>query len=1488
MSRRLGWSLSMGLLGVLLTVSVCIASDLPCQQSISQWRTEMLSIYPSNTAAQVRRICHELEKQFPLQWDWMLQDAGVDFGRWFEKDVDPLFLKEMINTVLTGIGSRNESFLRELKLLIDKKVSCTDARWLDLYFRACRQRRRVRMEPLLRKYDRIVFTKHYNLGGSHYAYTEGQSDAQHERHFQPGSALCLLELNESEPVVRTFLSDPGGVIRDPDVSYDGKSILFSWKKSDRQDDYHLYEMDVVSGEITQITSGLGFADYEGVYLPNGDVLFNSTRCVQTVDCWWTEVSNLYTCDRKGRYLRRLGFDQVHTNYPQVLGDGRVIYTRWDYNDRGQIYPQPLFQMNIDGTAQTEFYGNNSWFPTTILHARPIPETQKVMAIATGHHSIQIGKLIVIDPAKGRQEAQGVQLIAPIQTTEAVRIDAYGQEGDVFQYPYPLSEDVFLVCFYPEAAKQLIGQNGRYDSCRFKIYFMTADGRRELLVADQNTSCNQPVALSSRSVPHLQPGRVDYTKDTGVYYVQDVYAGPGLGGISRGIAKKIRVVSMEFRAAGIGDNRSGGPGGGALASTPVSIDNGCWDVKVVLGDAKIHEDGSSCFTVPARIPVYFQVLDDKSCVIQSMRSWSTLQPGETFSCVGCHEDKNGTPPSTAKSTMAMRAGPQDLEPFYGPPRGFSFTREIQPILDRHCIRCHDGQEKPEGLKGKYMFSLLGTTRIDPQAKRKWSQAYLTLTQEGNPNEIVQWLNVQSIPSMLPPYYAGSAKSELVTILEQGHYEVKLSREEMDKLICWIDLLVPFCGDYTEANAWTDTERDIYNHFVVKREQMAKVERENINQMLNDRDTSVWDPMEGSPNANLESMAGQRAIRLSCRFEGTRMERASWDRTFNVDLSMHKGIEFRFLCKDLSPIAYFTFYFHSGNGWYATGFAPEKSDKWQTIRVDKSGVRIEGEPAGWGSVDKIRISAWRGQDKNTDFYVTDFTPYGGEGQIVILRNDAAIAQSPDEARGVQQYTETMSQLLDGLGISYVTVSDRDITAQKLASRSLIILPYNPGTDPQTEQELVTFVKTGGKILACYILPASLEPLLSIHLGQHMKQEFTGQFASIRPDDSSLKGFPNQTAQASWNIRHAVGLNQKARAVAWWYDKDGENTGQPAVVAGENGVFMTHVLLGDGTQNKSRLLLSLLGHLEPSIWAEAARGRVGQIGTFGSFKGYNEAFKDIQTKAKSIPEAQQMLETARKYYEQAVDRIEKTKYVEALAAASQSRASLLEAFYLAQRPQSGEHRAFWCHSATGVAQMTWEEAIKILSDNGFTAILPNMLWGGVAFYPSDVLPVSPTVKERGDQIAECLMACKKYGVQCHVWKVNYNMGWATDAAFMQEMKSTGRTQVTFDGGEEPRWLCPSHPANKQLEIDSMVEVVRKYDVDGIHYDYIRYPGRQSCFCEGCRRRFEKYVGQAITDWPLDIRNDEHLSNHWDAFRQQQITDVVEAVATQTRKVRPGVKIS
>ena len=790
----------------------------------------------------------DFQREHPVEWDWMRQDFGDGEALRMLKGERSACGRELLGRLMAE-SAAGAGLKSEYGRLLKDAVPDGDPRWLTLYDRVCEERRARRLATVAVKAPRIAFVKRRVIRPSFFAYTEGQSDAQAERHFPAGTSLCMMTLEGSRAKVVALMEDRGGVFRDPAVSWDGRRLAFAWKKSLNEDDYHLYEFDLANQHIRQVTKGRGVADYEPAYLPNGDFVFSSSRCVQTVDCYWTEVSNLYTCDPQGNHIRRLGFDQVHTIFPQVLDDGRVIYTRWDYNDRGQVFPQPLFQMNPDGTNQSEFYGNNSWFPTTITHARGIPGTSKVLAVLCGHHTSQAGKLAVIDPARGRQENAGVRLVSPERETPAERIDAYGQAGELFCYPNPLGETEWLVSYAPDGWGK--------DGGRFGIYWMDVDGRRELLVADARLPCLQAVPVAARPVPPQRASTVDFRKDDGTYYVQDIYQGPGLEGIERGSVRKMRVVALDFRPAGIRSNGSGGPGGRALISTPVSIGNGSWDVKRVLGETPVHEDGSAFFMVPARTPVYFQALDERGRALQTMRSWSTLQPGENASCVGCHESKNSAPPDQGYHlTLALKEPPRKLEPFYGPARGFSFAAEIQPILDRQCVRCHRERDAVLDLArgaGRPVlelapdvrshgedraFSLLGDKVTDVKAGREWSDAYLVLTQarrdgakggafRGNPDgKTVRWISSQSVPTPLAPKFAGSTRSKLLEMLDGGHYKVVLSPEEYEKIACWIDLLVPYCGDYEEGNVWNDAEKAKFNRYLEKRQRMDQRDDEVV--------------------------------------------------------------------------------------------------------------------------------------------------------------------------------------------------------------------------------------------------------------------------------------------------------------------------------------------------------------------------------------------------------------------------------------------------------------------------------------------------------------------------------------------------------------------------------------------------------------------------------------------------------------------------------------
>ena len=690
-------------------------------------------------------------------------------------------------------------------------------------------RREKRLAPVVTFAKKWVYCRHYVMGGSHYAYTEAISDAHDERTFlKIGSSLCMAEYRPAGLWNETVLLDTkDGCFRDVDVSPDASRILYSFKASERGDDFHLYEMELATRKVRQLTSGKGVADYEGCYLPDGRILFNSTRCMQIVDCWWTEVSNLYRCEADGSGITRITYDQVHDNFPTLTWDGRILYTRWEYNDRSQMFPQPLFSMNVDGTNQRAYYGGNSWFPTTLIHARAVPESPLFFGICTGHHSLQPGELMRFDPREGREEAQGAWQLEPLRRAKARKVDADGQQGRIAMYPYPVDESNVVLSFLPQGWKRDARRQVKHRDhlAPFALFWIDVNGARELLVAQKGkVPCGRPVPVRVRNLPQRPSKMPDESVKTGVVAISDVYDGDAMKGVPRGTVKSMRIVSIDYRTAGIGRSANVGPGGGGLSCTPPALGGGTWGVKRVLGEVPVAEDGSVAVEVPARTPIYFMLLDGNGRMVQSMRSWTTLQPGETASCVGCHEPLNQAPDYKKGVVTAGRA----LVSLKRPPRGFSFPKDVQPILNRRCVGCHNPK------RNKKIPDLTDAPVPDVNARRNWSKAYVALTraaQQGDglgrvwraepnaKNGYVNWIHSASVPTPIPPLAYGSRVSRLFTErLDKGHAK-GITEAEKRTLACWIDLGVPFCGDYEEGNAWNDKERERWEYFSRKRREFA---------------------------------------------------------------------------------------------------------------------------------------------------------------------------------------------------------------------------------------------------------------------------------------------------------------------------------------------------------------------------------------------------------------------------------------------------------------------------------------------------------------------------------------------------------------------------------------------------------------------------------------------------------------------------------------------
>lgn len=836
--------------------------------------------------------------------DWVKQDAPkaqIAPNECFTSDNDcereTALVGVVLNELADAFDADVEAYEKEKLALVEAKVPGKDDRWRDLYYGACAERRALRLAFVRDYTDKILYVKHFVFGG-----TEGLTGMGHPSDMQyydqtterrPGSQLCMLTIAEDGSVSNEVLIEkPQGCIRDPNLSWDASKLIFSMRDDFDTDNYSLYEMKLEDRSIRRLTAppvvdGKVYpcCDYEPCYAPNGNILFASTRHTQINDCWPNDNADIYSCDADGNHIRRLTYDELDTNFPQITNDGRVVFMRWEYNDKNAYFQHPLFSMNPDGTTQTEFVGNNSMFPSSYIQARPIPDSQKLIAIVGGHHVPHKGKLALIDRSLGTQDGDCIEFVAssspdgqsgrvpnPLKfdTHYERDVDMFGQTGPQYQYPYAFDEDNYIASYCPEGYLTIDGPF----TPSLGVYYMTAEGDRELLAFDWSISSGQALPIMPTDPPAVKSTGVDYGANYGTFVVQDIYTGPGLEGIERGTVKKLRVVALEYRAAKIGKGSNAGEVDKGSVQTPISFNNGSWDVKHVLGEVDVESDGSVAFKVPARTAVYFQLLDEKGYCVQTMRSWATLQGNERFACLGCHENKleTGAMQVGQLNSIAANKTPQtpklpdgsmhplierlekescldSVENYLGvnapklncdpdaPCDGFSYREKIQPILDKHCVECHAGGPvgNSAGEKKVSSLDLRGTIiketlkkEIDDDHKRAFTRSYLNLIHNGEVKDSkwVKWLEVRSRAAMLPPYFTGSSQSPLMNYLEPSHYGVQVSDVEKRTIACWIDLLVPFCGSYTDANTWSSADKITYLYYLQKRRMNADAERLDV--------------------------------------------------------------------------------------------------------------------------------------------------------------------------------------------------------------------------------------------------------------------------------------------------------------------------------------------------------------------------------------------------------------------------------------------------------------------------------------------------------------------------------------------------------------------------------------------------------------------------------------------------------------------------------------
>jgi hypothetical protein len=549
-----------------------------------------------------------------------------------------------------------------------------------------------------------------------------------------GGRLCRLNLQTGQATV--LVNDPTGAVRDPQVHYDGQRILFSYRKGGSPY-YQLHEIYADGTGLRQITRG-PFDDLEPSYLPDGGIVFCSSRCNRFVPCWYVQVATLYRCDADGKNIRPLSSNIEQDNTPWLLPDGRVLYTRWEYVDRSREHFHHLWAMNPDGTGQMTLFGN--LHPGDVyLDAKPVPGGSEIIMVNSPNH--------------GQAEHEGrIALVRLDLGADAAAAQTILNPGKDFRDPYPLSAGAFLVA----QRSRLLLMNRRGETR--ELYRLTG------ALAEGGTWLHEPRPLRPRPRELVIPPRHNLSAATGQLVVFDIYRGRNMDGIARGAIKKLLILENLPKPV----NYTG-------SMDPISY-GGSYTLNRVLGTVPVEPDGSVNALVPPLRSLQFVALNEQDLSVKRMLSFLTLMPGEVSTCIGCHENRTVSPPDRT-TLAALQRPPSQITAILETPEVFDYPRDLQPIWDRHCLKCHDAD--------KYSGRALLTGDQGPM----FTHSYFTLSarlQVADGRDLAR--------GNYAPYTIGSAASPLMGKLTGAHHEVKLTPQELRLVKLWIDASATFPGTY----------------------------------------------------------------------------------------------------------------------------------------------------------------------------------------------------------------------------------------------------------------------------------------------------------------------------------------------------------------------------------------------------------------------------------------------------------------------------------------------------------------------------------------------------------------------------------------------------------------------------------------------------------------------------------------------------------------------
>ena len=674
-----------------------------------------------------------------------------------------------------------------------KGVGEDEVKAKELYLRARAAVRKLALANPLIDFDSLLFVKRSPGVYSHI------SDQFYSWWSRPGGGVFVLSwIKSGEPTVKCLTGQfPAGSFLSPDLSFDGKRVLFSYcryypgrielrnkvdKEAQAEDGfYHVFEMNVDGSVPRQVTHGR-YDDTFARYLPNGEIVFLSTRrgtflqcgkqsAMATIDktlpdsyvrCGGDQyrpvaIYTLHTMDRDGGNMKAISAFESFEWDPSVSSDGRIYYSRWDYVDRHNNPYMKLWSTNPDGTNPRIVWGNYTRNPQCTFEARSIPNSTKLLMTATAHHSITGGSLVLVDAASAIDGTESLTRLTP----EVCFPEMEGWPQTYYTNPWPLSEKYYLTAW---SDRPVLAEGNRNNTNHLGLYVYDAFGNLELIYRDAEISSMYPIPVKARPTPPAVPSMVNWDgPQEGKIVLQNVYA--GLSGVAPGTIKRLRVVAMPVKV----QPNMNQPVIGVTTEDPG---------KLVLGTVPVEADGSAHFRVPSGVSIFFQALDEKGQAVQTMRSLTYVQPGQSLSCIGCHESR-ATAPAAASHVMAMgrpasklKLGPEGTWPL-------RYDQLVQPVLDKHCASCHraGGEAGKMDLAGAKSYDVLvnyGKPSLADHVKERWNSGRSVIA-------------------------AGAAQSSvLLAYLQKDkvHQAVKLDGEAYERLVTWMDTYAQRLGHFSQ--------------------------------------------------------------------------------------------------------------------------------------------------------------------------------------------------------------------------------------------------------------------------------------------------------------------------------------------------------------------------------------------------------------------------------------------------------------------------------------------------------------------------------------------------------------------------------------------------------------------------------------------------------------------------------------------------------------------